>query len=229
MTTPRRTPTRTGLQADPWRARAWDWDSLVARMTRCRRATRSWWTSRRRRPGRRSVPSGWSRLANGARFTPNLSGLTPGEHGFHVHVNPSCGMAGQDAGGHYDPQNTGRHEGPNGNGHLGDLPTLSVNSSGAATTPVVAPRVQVTDLDGRSLMIHAGGDNYSDTPAPLGGGGARVACGCGADHGGRSPPSTSSLGTRQVEEPVAGVVRPPVHGDGAFHHRADQHVNEPTR
>ena len=115
--------------------------------------------------------------ANGARFTPSLTGLTPGEHGFHVHVNPSCGMAGQDAGGHYDPQNTGRHEGPDGNGHLGDLPTLSVNSSGAATTPVVAPRVGVRDLDGRSLMIHAGGDNYSDTPAPLGGGGARVACG----------------------------------------------------
>ena len=115
--------------------------------------------------------------ADGARFTPNLTGLTPGEHGFHVHVNPSCGMAGQDAGGHYDPQNTGRHEGPNGDGHLGDLPTLSVNSSGAATTPVVAPRVRVRDLDGRSLMIHAGGDNYSDTPAALGGGGARVACG----------------------------------------------------
>lgn len=115
--------------------------------------------------------------ADGARFTPNLTGLTPGEHGFHVHVNPGCGMAGQDAGGHYDPQGTGSHEGPNGNGHLGDLPTLSVNSSGAATTPVVAPRVRVSDLDGRSLMIHAGGDNYSDTPAPLGGGGARVACG----------------------------------------------------
>ncbi len=30
---------------------------------------------------------------------------------------------------------------------------------------------------GRSIMIHAGGDNYSDTPARLGGGGARVACG----------------------------------------------------
>ena len=115
--------------------------------------------------------------ANGARFMPDLTGLTPGEHGFHIHMNPSCGMAGQDAGGHYDPENTGRHEGPNGNGHLGDLPTLSVNPSGAATTPVVAPRVEVHDLDGRSLVIHAGGDNYSDTPAALGGGGARVACG----------------------------------------------------
>jgi Cu-Zn family superoxide dismutase len=26
-------------------------------------------------------------------------------------------------------------------------------------------------------MVHAGGDNYDDTPAPLGGGGARIACG----------------------------------------------------
>jgi Cu-Zn family superoxide dismutase len=26
-------------------------------------------------------------------------------------------------------------------------------------------------------MIHAGGDNHSDTPAPLGGGGGRMACG----------------------------------------------------
>ncbi|SSP59941.1 Cu/Zn superoxide dismutase [Acinetobacter baumannii] len=26
-------------------------------------------------------------------------------------------------------------------------------------------------------MIHAGGDNYSDSPLPLGGGGARIACG----------------------------------------------------
>ena len=115
--------------------------------------------------------------SSGARFTPDLTGLTPGDHGFHVHVNPSCGMAGQDAGGHYDPQNTGRHEGPEGAGHLGDLPRLAVSASGAANIPVVAPRVSVLDLEGRSLMIHAGGDNYSDTPAPLGGGGARVACG----------------------------------------------------
>jgi Cu-Zn family superoxide dismutase len=26
-------------------------------------------------------------------------------------------------------------------------------------------------------MIHEGGDNYRDTPEPLGGGGGRIACG----------------------------------------------------
>ena len=113
----------------------------------------------------------------GARFTPNLTGLTPGEHGFHVHENPDCGDSGKNAGGHYDPDNTGRHEGPYGNGHLGDLPRLVVDAAGVASVAVVAPRVRLSDLPGRALIVHAGGDNYSDEPAALGGGGARVACG----------------------------------------------------
>ena len=35
----------------------------------------------------------------------------------------------------------------------------------------------LADVKGRSIVIHAGGDNYSDQPAPFGGGGARIACG----------------------------------------------------
>jgi Cu-Zn family superoxide dismutase len=122
---------------------------------------------------------------HGALFTPDLTGLTPGLHGFHVHANPECGPKEKDgamvpglaAGGHYDPAGTGRHEGPYGEGHLGDLPPLYVDENDHATLPVLAPRVKVADLKGRSLMIHAGGDNFSDQPAKLGGGGARVACG----------------------------------------------------
>jgi Cu-Zn family superoxide dismutase len=121
----------------------------------------------------------------GAVFTPMLEGLTPGLHGFHVHQNPSCAPAEKDgkmvpglaAGGHYDPQSTGMHEAPFGNGHLGDLPGLYVDADGKATHPVLAPRLKLSDLQGRSLMIHAGGDNYADIPNKLGGGGARVACG----------------------------------------------------
>jgi len=118
-------------------------------------------------------------------FTPKLTGLLPGSHGFHVHQNPDCATASKDgkpvpglaAGGHYDPAGTAKHLGPQGAGHLGDLPALIVGDDGKATTAVVAPRLKMADMKGRSLMIHAGGDNYSDQPAPLGGGGARVACG----------------------------------------------------
>ena len=41
----------------------------------------------------------------------------------------------------------------------------------------VAPHLTVADVKGHSIMIHTGGDNYSDQPAPLGGGGARIVCG----------------------------------------------------
>lgn len=42
---------------------------------------------------------------------------------------------------------------------------------------MLAPRLKLADLQGRAIMIHAGGDNYADEPSKLGGGGSRVACG----------------------------------------------------
>lgn len=123
--------------------------------------------------------------SGGLKLTPNLKGLPVGEHGFHVHQNANCGpkeqdgkmVAGLAAGGHWDPDKTGKHAGPQGTGHKGDLPVLEVGQDGMAAKSVVAQRLKTADLKGRSLMIHAGGDNYSDDPKPLGGGGARIACG----------------------------------------------------
>lgn len=118
-------------------------------------------------------------------FTPALTGLPPGLHGFHLHENPSCEPKEKDgkmvpalaAGGHYDPAGSKRHGLPWGDGHLGDLPALFVDATGNANNPVLAPRLKMTDVKGRSLMIHAGGDNHADLPSPLGGGGARIICG----------------------------------------------------
>lgn len=118
-------------------------------------------------------------------LTPDLSGLQPGVYGFHVHEKPSCAPASKDgkmvpalsAGPHYDPNDSKQHGTPWGEGHLGDLPVIAVAANGTATNPVLAPRLELADLKSRSLMIHAAGDNHSDHPAPLGGGGARMACG----------------------------------------------------
>jgi Cu-Zn family superoxide dismutase len=118
-------------------------------------------------------------------FYPNLAGLPMGLHGFHVHENPSCEPGQKDgktvaalaAGGHYDPKSTKAHGEPWGTGHLGDLPALYVDHDGTAVNPVLAPRLRLKDVRGRSLMIHVGGDNHADHPMPLGGGGARMACG----------------------------------------------------
>ena len=112
----------------------------------------------------------------GLLIQPKLSNLPPGIHGFHLHQNADCGDMGNHAGGHYDPQNTKSHQGPSGQGHLGDLPSLVVDANGHANQQTLAPRLHQSDLRGLTLMIHANGDNYSNHP-PLGGGGARIACG----------------------------------------------------
>jgi superoxide dismutase, Cu-Zn family len=110
-------------------------------------------------------------------FTPSLQGL--------AHQNASCEpkekdgkiVAAGSAGGHYDPAAANVHGTPWGEGHLGDLPPLYVDVSGSATQAVLAPRLKLSDLQGRAIVVHAGGDNHSDHPAALGGGGARVSCG----------------------------------------------------
>ena len=123
--------------------------------------------------------------SGGVTFTPDLKGLQPGEHGLHVHQFANCGAkqkdgkmsAGEAAGDHYDPKKTHKHEGPDGSGHMGDLPVLKVDAQGNATQPVTAPHLALRELRGKSLMIHEGGDNFSDQPRPNGGGGTRIACG----------------------------------------------------
>ena len=99
----------------------------------------------------------------GLEFSPDLKALPPGEHGFHIHAKGSCQPATKDgkasaaesAGGHLDPQNTGK-----------------------ATDAVIAPRLKSQDeIKDKALMVHVGGDNMSDQPKPLGGGGERYACG----------------------------------------------------
>lgn len=123
----------------------------------------------------------------GARFVAELRGLPNGERGFHVHANGDCGpgpnaqgemAAGMAAGSHWDPEETKAHHGPEGEGHRGDLPVIFVQADGSAKGAVIAPRItDIGELSGKALMIHAGGDNYSDEPQPLGGGGGRIACG----------------------------------------------------
>jgi Cu-Zn family superoxide dismutase len=114
----------------------------------------------------------------GVLLKPNLHSLPPGVHGFHVHEKPSCDNMGKAAGGHLDPGKTDQHNGPYAKtGHLGDLPVLIVDQDGTAKLPTLTPNFTVKKLMGHALVIHAGGDNYSDTPEKLGGGGDRLACG----------------------------------------------------
>jgi Cu-Zn family superoxide dismutase len=132
-----------------------------------------------------------------------LKDLPPGEHGFHVHEKPSCDpadkdgkkTAGQAAGAHYDPEGTKAHKGPGGGGHKGDLPKLVVSDKGEAKDKLEVKGVTLADFQGRALMIHAGGDNYSDAPKPLGGGGDRIVL--------RLSRSSASFAARRSSDTIA--------------------------
>jgi Cu-Zn family superoxide dismutase len=119
----------------------------------------------------------------GVSFKVSVRGLPAAQRGFHVHEKGDCGPAMKDgkmeagiaAGEHYDPEGHKSHKGPKGKGHKGDLPLLKGNAAGIEQT-VMAPRLKLADVKGRSLVIHEGGDNYTDQPEN-GGGKGRVACG----------------------------------------------------
>jgi Cu-Zn family superoxide dismutase len=119
----------------------------------------------------------------GLSFKVDITGIPAGEHGFHLHTKGDCATAAKDgkptpglaAGGHYDPTEAKTHAGPTGEGHKGDLPFLTATDKGVNSV-VTAARLTLADVSGRALVIHAGGDNYTDHPEN-GGGAGRIACG----------------------------------------------------
>lgn len=109
-----------------------------------------------------------------------VTGLSPGKHGFHVHVNGNCDSPdGTSAGGHFAPTG-GRHGAPgSGEHHLGDLGNIVADASGRADIDVTVSGITIAlmgtaSIGDRSIVIHAKEDDFSD---PAGNSGARVACG----------------------------------------------------
>lgn len=121
-------------------------------------------------------------LADGVAIIGSARGLTPGQHGIHVHAVGTCtGPDFTSAGGHFNPA-TKKHglknpEGP----HAGDVPNLTVAADGTTTFRATAGALTLTpgpasifDADGAAVVIHAGPDD--DVTDPAGNSGARIAC-----------------------------------------------------
>lgn len=125
----------------------------------------------------------FSVVDSGARLGVSVSGLTPGEHGIHIHEQGACTAPDfASAGGHLNP--TGRQHGlenPAGP-HAGDLPNLRVEADGSADTIfTISPDLiaggegPLFHPGGTAVVVHAGQDDQHTDPS--GGSGARVACG----------------------------------------------------
>jgi len=111
-----------------------------------------------------------------------ITGLTPGEHGFHIHEFGDMSDGCKSMGGHYNPD--GVDHGNLGDGHVGDLGNITADGSGVAKFTIRADRVDLLgdrSVVGRGIVVHSdkddlgkGGDEES---LKTGNAGDRLACG----------------------------------------------------
>ncbi|MHC1762779.1 MAG: superoxide dismutase family protein [Verrucomicrobiia bacterium] len=116
----------------------------------------------------------------GTRITGQIVGLTPGDHGFHIHENGDCSAPdASSAGGHFNP--TGAlHGGPRtSERHVGDLGNITAGPDGTAhISEVMIPALPFSgpsSVLGKALLVHANADDLRSQPS--GDSGGRVACG----------------------------------------------------
>lgn len=111
-----------------------------------------------------------------AMVTAELTGLSEGKHGFHIHEKGDLSdPALNSAGPHYNPGGH-KHGGlDDATRHAGDLGNLTADSSGNATYRETIKGLKIADLIGRSVLIHAREDDLKSDPS--GNSGGRVAGG----------------------------------------------------
>ena len=125
---------------------------------------------------------------NGVRVTADITGLTPGEHGFHVHEKGDCSAPdGSSAGAHFNPTNQPHGAREADARHVGDLGNLVADANGRAQLNYVDSKLALSgpnSIVGRAVIVHAKADDLKSQPSGEAGG--RVACGViQTDAGGR--------------------------------------------
>lgn len=121
----------------------------------------------------------FTEVKGGVLVRAEVSGLSPGNHGFHIHEFGDCSAPdGASAGGHFNPERQ-PHGGPHGGKrHVGDLGNLKAGRDGKAEYLRLDKHLQFDGkrgILGRAVIVHAGEDDLKSQPT--GGAGGRVACG----------------------------------------------------
>jgi Cu-Zn family superoxide dismutase len=122
----------------------------------------------------------FTEVADGVQVNAELAGLTPGEHGFHVHEFGDCSATdASSAGAHFNPTNK-PHAGPDApDRHVGDMGNVEADASGKAKLEYVDHQISLTNdqqsVIGRSVVVHMKRDDLKSQPS--GDSGARIACG----------------------------------------------------
>lgn len=118
--------------------------------------------------------------ADGVKVTLSVSGITPGQHGAHVHEKGDCSSAdGKSAGDHFNPGGHKHGMPPGAERHLGDLGNIEVgaNGEGKLEITIAGANLKAGDkssfLD-RAIIVH---EKKDDGGQPVGNAGGRIGCG----------------------------------------------------
>ena len=114
---------------------------------------------------------------NGTKISAQITGLSKGEHGFHIHQYGDCSASdATSAGGHFDPDEMQHNSRDAEKRHVGDLGNLvSEGEQFTTTLSYIDNHIFLEEIIGRGIIIHAGEDDL--TSQPSGDAGARIACG----------------------------------------------------
>jgi Cu-Zn family superoxide dismutase len=118
------------------------------------------------------------KVANGVEITTELSGLTPGDHGFHIHEwGDISSVDGMSTGGHYNPANVAHGNFDAATRHEGDFGNVTADAQGNAKNTRVDKVAKLSgpnSVIGRAIIVHANKDDFSQ---PTGNAGGRIAAG----------------------------------------------------
>jgi len=121
----------------------------------------------------------FTKVEEGIRIEADLSGLSEGMHGFHIHEYGDCTAAdGTSAGGHFNPAGS-PHAGPEDSPrHGGDLGNVTVDADGTASYNRVDDLISFKgdhNILGHAVIVHEKKDDLSSQPT--GDAGSRLSCG----------------------------------------------------
>ena len=107
--------------------------------------------------------------------------LPPGVYAVHIRENGDCSSPdGKSAGGHWNPTHTAHGKWGEGEFHLGDIGNITVGEDGVGAIELTTDLWEMDtgsdrDVIGKSIIVHAGADDF--TSQPSGNAGARIGCG----------------------------------------------------
>jgi Cu-Zn family superoxide dismutase len=121
----------------------------------------------------------FTKMENGIQVVAHVEGLTPGDHGFHIHEYGDCSAPdATSAGGHFAPLGKPHGAPTSTDRHVGDLGNITAGEDGAAHLEWLDTHLAFSgpqSILGRAVIVHADPDDL--TSQPTGNAGGRVACG----------------------------------------------------